>query len=1462
MPEQYNREKIELFQRKIQELVDKINNNTISNNERQSSKNLIGTYYVYLQSIGIKYGQVGFDVSQNNSGFGAFAQNYLKFSIKDAIEKKTLNPMNDDAINNFKIDFMIKLALKDSELRLQTVDGNISYQAIANNHYDLLKTFGLDRNAWGGSYFEEFCGSGSWMDFGGYDTTIDVNNFDCAIPMISLMLETSLLELQPELRPVIKISTAIKRIGNGLQWLNRLLDLPEYGDGLLEQKRNEVSSYIALKRLIKTSILSPINFVTSISDRVSGFSNKRSPQETLNLFLVTNLLSDYRDNFQQYIDNKTPITFEIFKQIITANAQDQDMLDLVLSAINQENFKKYYDLIVYEPLLINTLLLYKMDCLAEVNPNNNCKAELQAMQILANDDLVSIRVLGDKIKTYNFRVIDQERLGKKCNHLNVANANDLQFFDKDEKKITGTKRSIVGYNFSSGFFNQNLFAYNLDVYVRRGAIFLPFDHVNDKEIPHNSQFKFQSNKIINGFFPNIDNYYSRTIREDGKLIVQPNYGVDFDHQAIVKPIGNGDIIFTGWDDNFGNVVMIRHELNGLVLISSYSYLEKINVKVGDIVNIETDIGRAGSTGLFCKKPCLHLELRSIDGVSVVSANHAEEFLKKNLSLFFSPKTAIDPVSYMDKDIPITYNFDKIEGAQRISNSHNQVKSEYPYTYFNNDMLLIEGSLFSGTPSIMMDENFGQRRGLWKFVFGDRQYFLQVKFNPDSSGDIFIYNASDANKDKIEDYILIDGLPGHILYSCVYNYNNNYSMKCLGVDFINSNYNFFNYNNPRYNGNFIPVGSSSLSFHYAQSFAENPFTGYSRFLHLSDGSQLLISSREKDFITGLFLESFDKDFNKNGEARFSLIDYGNYQANYKDGEVYFSQDKSISGFNSQITETKNGKMITPYSNSTIYGYENSDTHYKKTAFTVCGDNILFIGCSAGEYSLEALNADTLKNKYISNILLLKNDTERFLVDNKLSSIRSKDNIEYSFLNSNKMLNSNFVANENKTELPMMLSKAYQAKEIIDLPNSSNFLSCNPNQENIIKISSQAKEINIANFCKSPSNNDKIDLSNFVFSSGKLRFLEATNSNSSIYLAPTQFYSDTIISFSDFPDTIIILNDFDAKNLKPENFIFNNQLGNVNLQGLNITNNQSNLTFNQIDANISLPNFQINSIYPSYNPSKIKVELSIVDKDNNIIKDENIILIQTGISKSGIESTFKNGLWSAEGSISEVNDLLQGNKIEIGKNFTDPNKNIDSIFKLSMNISDFSSLKHRALTFDKQEIAINYQCLELPKDIVAIIDSQKGEVDKKIIMDFVRYFNNPEDKKFEAVIAELQQIGGINPLIIEKINKTAFSIIGDKYGDYPLKLSLTGKCQEVLDRQFDLSLNQIDKDNVKNQANDNSSTAMIAGLASAGALLLICGGLYCRYRKKNSNNKIEEVPKSQIELSKITNIGQNNINIMRL
>jgi murein DD-endopeptidase MepM/ murein hydrolase activator NlpD len=57
-------------------------------------------------------------------------------------------------------------------------------------------------------------------------------------------------------------------------------------------------------------------------------------------------------------------------------------------------------------------------------------------------------------------------------------------------------------------------------------------------------------------------------------------------------------------DGYGNTVFIDHGNN---LTSRYAHLSKIEVKVGDKVNMDTEIGKLGITGRTTG-PHLHLEI--------------------------------------------------------------------------------------------------------------------------------------------------------------------------------------------------------------------------------------------------------------------------------------------------------------------------------------------------------------------------------------------------------------------------------------------------------------------------------------------------------------------------------------------------------------------------------------------------------------------------------------------------------------------------------------------------------------------------------------------------------------------------------------------------------------------------------------------------------------------------------------
>lgn len=59
-------------------------NNTLTQAEADDARLIVGSYYNYLQSAGITYGAVGYDVSQSNGFFGEFANDMLINALETA----------------------------------------------------------------------------------------------------------------------------------------------------------------------------------------------------------------------------------------------------------------------------------------------------------------------------------------------------------------------------------------------------------------------------------------------------------------------------------------------------------------------------------------------------------------------------------------------------------------------------------------------------------------------------------------------------------------------------------------------------------------------------------------------------------------------------------------------------------------------------------------------------------------------------------------------------------------------------------------------------------------------------------------------------------------------------------------------------------------------------------------------------------------------------------------------------------------------------------------------------------------------------------------------------------------------------------------------------------------------------------------------------------------------------------
>jgi len=103
--------------------------------------------------------------------------------------------------------------------------------------------------------------------------------------------------------------------------------------------------------------------------------------------------------------------------------------------------------------------------------------------------------------------------------------------------------------------------------------------------------------------------------------IKVNQGFNIFHPGIdlgapvgtpIKPVKTGIVIEAGYeDDGYGDTILIDHG-NGLT--SRYAHLSKIEVKAGDEVTTQTEIGKVGLTG-HTTGPHLHLEIRQ-NGISL------------------------------------------------------------------------------------------------------------------------------------------------------------------------------------------------------------------------------------------------------------------------------------------------------------------------------------------------------------------------------------------------------------------------------------------------------------------------------------------------------------------------------------------------------------------------------------------------------------------------------------------------------------------------------------------------------------------------------------------------------------------------------------------------------------------------------------------------------------------------------
>lgn len=96
---------------------------------------------------------------------------------------------------------------------------------------------------------------------------------------------------------------------------------------------------------------------------------------------------------------------------------------------------------------------------------------------------------------------------------------------------------------------------------------------------------------------------------EGYNIKERHFGVDIvtTHNAPVKSVADGTVIFAGWTSQTGNVIIIEHSYG---LLSTYKHNASLTKEQGERVRKGEVIATAGSTGDYSTGPHLHFELWS------------------------------------------------------------------------------------------------------------------------------------------------------------------------------------------------------------------------------------------------------------------------------------------------------------------------------------------------------------------------------------------------------------------------------------------------------------------------------------------------------------------------------------------------------------------------------------------------------------------------------------------------------------------------------------------------------------------------------------------------------------------------------------------------------------------------------------------------------------------------------------
>jgi len=210
----------------------------------------------------------------------------------------------------------------------------------------------------------------------------------------------------------------------------------------------------------------------------------------------------------------------------------------------------------------------------------------------------------EKLKRYNTRVVELEK--------------EL----KEYRNFVNKVASLAGVKYEAGASKQLAYLPEKTVPEDKEITSQPEDMMDQGVSPNGeglikaSLNPIESNLDSLKYLPMgvpVDGWVTKGFTPNNPQLGGGHPGVDFAAKigTKVKATADGKVVFAGWDDVYGNVVMIDH---GNDYITYYGHNLKVLVKVGNTVHRGDGIALSGSSGRS-SAPHLHYEIKR-NGVAI------------------------------------------------------------------------------------------------------------------------------------------------------------------------------------------------------------------------------------------------------------------------------------------------------------------------------------------------------------------------------------------------------------------------------------------------------------------------------------------------------------------------------------------------------------------------------------------------------------------------------------------------------------------------------------------------------------------------------------------------------------------------------------------------------------------------------------------------------------------------------